>query len=404
MRAEAAAKSARGELTIQENKGASEVAQAELDLTLAVLDRKKYVEGQYGVDVDDLKGSIALAQAALEEAKGTAEYYRKLVKKGFRTPEQLRAKEQEVMRAEYYLSRDQEKLRVLEEFTRERQEVELAAKAEEAKRKLARAKGSSEAAIAKAQTELDAAGVTAKLERSVLERLQAQLVNCSVKAPQGGIVVYGKDPSNHIELGALVHFKQKLFSLPDLAEMQIEAFVHESVAKKVTPGQRAEIRIDAYPNVVLHGVVEGVSTFYDPARYWQSGGVKDYATTVTIADLPDAGLKPGMTAEVKILLGELANALIVPIQAVMEKDGEYCCYVVGPDGAERRVVSVGDNNSNFIEVTDGLLEGELVTLAVRARAASESRANRKAGNGLAKPNAPKSSQPESVTVSQAGSL
>src|SRR5207247_9766216 len=121
MKAETPAKAETEELKIVQNKHDSEVAKAKLVLTLAELDKRKYEEGDYGVQVDDLKGSIALAEANYEEATSSLEYYDKLVKKGFRTPEQLRAKEQEVMRAQYFLSRDQSKLRVLEEYTRARQ-------------------------------------------------------------------------------------------------------------------------------------------------------------------------------------------------------------------------------------------------------------------------------------------
>lgn len=402
MQTEAAAKAAQELLKIETNKADSEVAKAKLALTLAKLDKKKYAEGDYGVEVDNLKGSIALAEADLNEAKDTAEYYAKLVKKGFRTPEQLRAKEQAMKRAEYNLSRDREKLRVLEEFTRERQLVELTAKAEEAERELVRAESSREAAISKAKSDFDTTQVTTGLEKSVLERLQKQLDHCVVKAPQDGVVVYNKDKrSTPIELGAMVHYKQKLFTLPDLTQMQVKAYVHESVIKKVKSGLKAEIRIDAFSNVVLEGAVVDVATFYDSSRQYTSGGVKEYATKVKIAGMPDVGLKPGMTAEVKILAGELSDALLVPLQAVAEQSGQYFCYVFGAAGAERREVSVGDNNESFIEIKAGLSAGEQVALNARARAASDA-TNHKNENGNGSPDTRPSSPADSVAVSQAG--
>jgi RND family efflux transporter MFP subunit len=371
-RADAQAKTAKAAFEIQKNKNASAIAQANLALKLAELDRKKYMEGEYMVLVNDLKGSIALAQADLQETQDTLEYFRNLVKHGFRTPEQLRAKAQVVMRAQYYLNRDEEKLRVLEQFTRERQEVELTAKAAEATRELERVQSSSEAELARAAVDLEAAEVTARLEQSVVEKLQQQLEGCIIRAPQDGVVIYD-NRSSRIQLGAMVHFQQKLFSLPDLNQMQVECYIHESVVKQVKPGLEAELRLDAFPNLALHGRVKNVATFRDSDRYYTQG-VKSYRTIVQMDQVPDVALKPGMTAEVRILVGELPDVLIIPLQAVAERDGRYYCYVLGPSGFERRGVSIGENNDAFVEIRQGLAQGDQVALDARARTDTESEA------------------------------
>jgi RND family efflux transporter MFP subunit len=301
------------------------------------------------------------------------------------------------------VSRDREKLRVLEEFTRERQLAELAAKAEEAEREMARAESSREAAISKASSDFEATQVTAGLEKSVLEKLQKQLDHCIVRAPQDGVVVYHKEKRGpSIELGAMAHFKQKLFTLPDLTQMQVKAYVHESVIKKVKGGLKAEIRIDAIPNVVLEGEVDDVATFYDSSRQYSSGGVKEYATKVRITGAVDVGLKPGMTAEVKILAGELTDALLVPLQAVAEQSGQYVCFVIGAAGVERREVSIGDNTDSFIEIKTGVSVGEQVALNARARAASDANSNHKKENGNGTPDRKPTTPADSVAVSQAG--
>lgn len=385
--AEGKAKAALTELEVQKNKSDSEIAKADLTLILAELEREKYLEGEYQVEVDDKKGAIALATRELDEAQEKLENFRKFVKKGFGTPEQLRLKEAEVARAQYNLNRDKAKLEVLEKYTRKGKETELKAKAEEARRELARAKSTSAAGVVKVQSELEASEVTAKLEKSQLERMKKQLEHTVVKAPQEGILVYSKDrywdPSSRIQPGGVVHFQQTLFSLPDLTQMQVKVKIHESVVKKIKPGQQAEIRMDAYSDKLLHGTVEKVATLSD-AQYWEERGVKEYVTIVKITDLPaDAGLKPGMTAEVKILVNQLSNVLIVPVQSVAEIAGQHCCYVVTPSGIERRDITVGDNNDKFVAIKSGLDEGEPVTLDARARSTAEAKANeRKPGEKI----------------------
>ncbi len=376
MQTEAKAKAAAEELEIQKGLSESAIAQAELAQKLAELDKKKYQEGEYKVQVDDLRGSIALSEADLQDAQETVEHYQRLVKKGFRTPEQLRIKEQAVERFEYYLERDKEKLRLLEEFTRDRTLVELTSKAEQSVREVDRAKRSGAAAVTKAQADYDGARATAQLERLQLEKLATLLEHCSVRAPEDGVLIYASSKSQPIDLGSAVHYQQQLFSLPDLSRLQVEAFVHESQVKMVAPGMAAEMRVDALGDRVLTGAVEDIATIFDPVRQWMLGGVKEYATTVSIEKLPrGVALKPGMTAEVKILVQECAGALVVPVTAALEEKGRYYCYVEVPGlvstGIERREISIGQSNSSLVEIHEGLKEGDRVIVNARGQEALE---------------------------------
>ena len=166
----------------------------------------------------------------------------------------------------------------------------------------------------------------------------------------------------------MVSFQQHLFKLPDLNQMQVKVRVHESKVKKIKVGQKAEIRVDAYPNQVLHGTVKTVATLADSEGIWSRGNVKEYETMVDIADLPaEAGLKPGMTAEVSIKVNHLSDVLLVPVQAVTERQGQHFVYAQEPQGVVRREVTVGETNEQFVEIKEGLEEDERVCLDARAR-------------------------------------
>jgi RND family efflux transporter MFP subunit len=376
--AEGKAKAAKGELEVQTNKAEGEIDKAQTALTLAEIERNKYLEGEYKVEVDDKQGDIKLAERDLHEAQEKLEKHRAMVKKGFQPPQLLQVKELEVAKSQYALSRNKAKLEVLEKFTFKGKQVELQSKADDARREVKRAKSSGKAAVEKTQSDLDAAEVTTRLEKTSLERLKKQLEHTVVKAPQDGILVYSKDrfwdQSARIQPGAMVHFQQTLFSLPDLGKMQVKVKIHEAMVKKLKPGQKAEIRVESAANLLLHGTVEKVATLADSMGYWDERGVKEYVTIVKVDELPpDAGLKPGMTAEVKILVKELPNALVVPVQAVSQKEGQHYAYVIGARGIERREVTVGENNEKFVEIKSGLEEGEKVALDARARIAAETK-------------------------------
>ena len=151
--------------------------------------------------------------------------------------------------------------------------------------------------------------------------------------------------------------------------MQVKVNIHESLIKKIQVGQKAEIRIDAFPNIVFVGTVTSVSQLADSTRPWLTGGVKQYPTVVKLEDLQGHDLKPGMTAEVRVLVGELENVLVVPVQAIAEHKGDFYAFVDLPGKVELRKVKIGDNNETHVQILEGLAEGESVALDARLRAA-----------------------------------
>jgi RND family efflux transporter MFP subunit len=177
----------------------------------------------------------------------------------------------------------------------------------------------------------------------------------------------------------MVRFQQPIFKIPELEHMQVKVNIHESKVKKIQKDQKAEIRVEAYPNKVLSGIVKSVATVADSRMPWIRGNVKEYETIVEVIDLPsEASLKPGMTAEVSIKVNHLADVTLVPVQTVAERKGQHFVYVSRPSGVERRNVTVGESNEKFVEIKEGLEPGEQVCLDARARGAAEVKDEEKA--------------------------
>ncbi|MCE9529131.1 MAG: efflux RND transporter periplasmic adaptor subunit [Planctomycetales bacterium] len=376
-------KTAQGELEVQKNKADSEIAKADLALILADLDLKAYTEAEYDVELAKRKGARDNAKKDLEDAKDSLEFNKSLVKKGLAQPQQIRALELKVGATELIVEQQTADIKVLTEFSYVRKVTELKAKAKEAARELERTKKSQDAATAKVAAELAAAIKTADLEKQELTRLKSQLDKCIVKAPGDGIVIHFNhrpwDSSSQVRAGATLHNQQTILTLPDLNQMKVKLKVHESVVKKIAVGLTATMQVEALPNQVLHGTVLNVASVAQSDGGWRGGGVKEYETEVSITDLPlEAGLRPGMSAEVKILVKTIADALTVPVQAVTESDGKYIAYVVKAGRVERRIVKVGDANEQLIQVKKGLNEGEQVALDARLRAAAELKQGEKA--------------------------
>jgi hypothetical protein len=158
----------------------------------------------------------------------------------------------------------------------------------------------------------------------------------------------------------LVRERQTLIQLPDLSHMQVKCTVHESKIDSIQRGMRARIKVQ---DRELQGIVTSVANQPEPS-HWFSGTVKEYATIVAIESDP-AGLRPGMTSAVEILVANLTDALSVPVQSVVEKKGKFYCWVSVGGGVEKRQVELGPGNNTRIQVTSGLSEGDLVLLNPR---------------------------------------
>jgi len=185
---------------------------------------------------------------------------------------------------------------------------------------------------------------------------------CTIRAPHDGFLIYANEDEDdvRIELGTTVRENQDLFFLPDLTKMLVRTTLHETIVQRVQAGMPARVAIEALPNVRLEGEVVSVAPL--PMSKWswrQADDVRNFEGIVELHVIPE-GLLPGMTAEVEILTATAQDALVIPPTALAFEDGRDVCYVASPTGVERREVMVGQYNTQMIEITGGLDEGELV--------------------------------------------
>ncbi len=351
-------------LEIQLNKNETDIATAKLESELADIDLEKYRDGTYVADKADLERAITEAEAELEKLRDEKNNVRILVKKGYRTPQQLR---ESVLREQQYrfaVERDKQKLFVLEEYEKRRQLTELKAKATENERKWQRSIATADAEQKKAESAVANAENGVKIHEQQLEELKQEREKCTLIAEQDGIIAYANerwyDASERIREGTEIWSGRNVYYLPDMTRMQVKANVHESVVDRIKTGQPAHIRLDAFSDRLLSGTVSSVASM--AASTYTN--VQNYETIIVIDELPeDLAIKPGMTAEVDIQVGTYEDVIAVPVSAVTEHFGQSYVYVMGASAApERRNVETGRMTHSFIEILDGLEEQELVAL------------------------------------------
>ncbi|GIW88483.1 MAG: hypothetical protein KatS3mg108_2807 [Isosphaeraceae bacterium] len=317
---------------------------------VAEIAKQEYIEGTYAQEQLNIKGERTLAENELTRAEERLAWSRRMLKSNYISEGQVLADEYAKMRAEISRIQAEKKAEVLENYTKKKQLTEL------------------DANIEKAKSDELAKLATYNLEKAKLEKLQSQIEKCIIRAPNDGLIVYGNDPNQfrgnnqpQIQEGAVVIQRQKIFSLPDVFNMQVNTKVHESMIDRVEPGQKAKIRVDAFAGAPLTGTVKSVQPLPDPTSFFSSD-VKVYTTIVTI-DQKLSSLRPGMTAEVTILIDTLDDVLCIPVTAVLPLKGKEYVYVVNEKGKpERREVKLGATNDILIEVKEGLKEGDLVAM------------------------------------------
>jgi hypothetical protein len=170
----------------------------------------------------------------------------------------------------------------------------------------------------------------------------------------------GANPLRKIRAGDRVTGSQGIVTIPEVMRMLVEASVPEADVHRVRAGQRAEIGLDAFPSLRLTGTVVRVGTLARTSaeRPWEE---KRFDLVLEI-DASNADLRPEMTARIDVLVGERKGVLLLPVNAIFDRQGVLVTHLVHAFRLETRPVELGQSNDLLVEVLAGLREGDRVTL------------------------------------------
>jgi HlyD family secretion protein len=196
-----------------------------------------------------------------------------------------------------------------------------------------------------AQAQLELAQAQLQQASSRREELRINLGNTTVYSPVTGFVA-----KRLVDPGAFVTQNVILLSVVDISTVRLVVNLVERDLRKVSVGAGASVSVDAYPGELFEGRVARVAPVLDPAT----------RTAEMEIEIPNASarLKPGMYARVRLISANKENALVVPKSAVIDTQGRKGVYLVRNGQAVLRVVTLGLEEPDRIEVTDGLTEGD----------------------------------------------
>jgi HlyD family secretion protein len=312
---------------------------------------KEYKLGLYLQELATYKGQIALAKSDLTRAIDRLNWSSEMMKKGYVSLATNIADDLTKQQAVFDLEQAQTQLSVLEQYTKEKQIKSL------------------ESDVEKAKADELSKQSSWTLEQTKERKLERQIAACTLKAPGDGIVVYANDPGRmggqqavQIEEGASVRERQKIFSLPDMTKMRVNTKVHESMVDRIKVGRPALVRVDAQATEVLKGTVASVAPMADANSQFASD-IKVYTTFVALqGDTTSLNLRPGMSAQVEILVEELPDVLTVPVQSILQFKDKDWAFVKDGDGFRKQELTLGVSNDQHVEVKKGLKDGDQVAM------------------------------------------
>jgi len=321
------------------------------DLRTAELNLEEYLEGTYIQSQKTIQNEIFAAEEAVKTQEDNLSYYKKLLEKEYITDAKVEADLIELEKAKNALEIANLRLHVLENISKAKMV------------NLYQAMIDSNIATVKADEE------TLKLDTTRLEHLEEQQRRCTIVAPRDGQVVYymprwGGD-EDLIRVSKKVFERQILLQLPDPTQMQVKGLVNEANIRLVKPGQKATIRLEAFPNQVFDGVVKTVNDYPEPGNFMGGSMSKEYMAIVTILNPPE-GIKTGLTAEARIVVNEIPNALLLPMQAVFEYGGIMYAVTYKEGKWDKIEVKAGPANDKDVVILEGLNDGDEVVLGAWA--------------------------------------
>jgi RND family efflux transporter MFP subunit len=200
----------------------------------------------------------------------------------------------------------------------------------------------------------EAADAQLQQARATLNLANYNLDVSIMKAPFSGVIA-----SKNAEVGDVINPLMGGFSpssgvltLMNFSRVKIGVEVSSQNIARIKKGMTALMRVHAYPDRVFLGQVSVVNLTADPVT-------RKFSVQIT-ADNPDLVLRPNVFCEVTLEISSHEDALVIPQIAILEN--KYVFVVQDDNTVSRKEIILGLQNTNMVEVTLGIEEGDLVVV------------------------------------------
>ena len=203
-----------------------------------------------------------------------------------------------------------------------------------------------EASLNAAEKKLHVLGFTENQVKFISESHQINPI-ITLFAPIDGKILEYK-----VVLGSMVDQSTEILTILNPGVLVVDADIYEKDISKIRIGQNVEISVPAYPGEKFEGKVSYISDV-----------LNEETRTITVraeVENKEYKLKPGMFADVTIYLNHQSEVLVLPKEAILDEKGESLVFLEISNKYVPVIVELGTREGNFIEIVNGIREGDRV--------------------------------------------
>lgn len=204
------------------------------------------------------------------------------------------------------------------------------------------------------QISLQNARLTLQNLNSQYDLVKDQLDNYTITSPIDGTIT-----SQNLEVGDGVAQGMVLLTVSNKDLLEFDIPIDELDVAKISYDQKVKISVDAIDETSVNAIEGRISKI--PLEGTTTAGVTEYYVTIQLSG--DENIRISMNANAKIITSSKEDVLLIPVDAISKENGMSYVDVLMPSGnVERRTLEVGARNISYVEVIDGLEEGEKVII------------------------------------------
>ena len=183
-----------------------------------------------------------------------------------------------------------------------------------------------------------------------LTRAKKALDDTRIKATISGTL-----NSRKVNEGSYVNLNAVVGTIVDISTLKVKVNVSEKDAFMLQPGDSVEVTTDVYPGRTFYGHVANIASKADDDH--------TFPVEIKLPNTRDYPLKGGMFARVNFTSITSRNSLVVPREALSGSIRNAQVFIIKGDIARTRTITIGRESGQFLEVLNGLEEGELVVVS-----------------------------------------
>ena len=248
---------------------------------------------------------------------------------------------------------DDERLRIARDLARA--EVEMAGANLEKSRRDSQRQVNLYEDLVTSEYSLEEAGLKARIDEGQLKVAQARLAASERNLADASIVspVDGEITRKHVEVGELVEAGTPLFDIAKIDRVRVVVHVSELEITRLHKEQEAEVTVDGHPGVVFRGAVNTISAQADPQT-------RAFPVEILVVNDRAEKLLPGFIGRARIRGRTFGNAISLPEEVVVQRDGRPVVFVAAGDTASARAIETEFADRGTVVISKGLKPGDRV--------------------------------------------